>query len=80
MHKEKSVRIIVILSIIDIQNLRCTLKLRVAVIAGALANAHGIDIDKLPLAGAVPEWHSEKAVAIAFYMMASGIYAVLRTS
>jgi len=55
----------------------CVDNSRIAVIACALANAVGVDIDKLPLAGAAPEWYSEKAVAIAFYVMASGIYTVL---
>lgn len=55
----------------------CVDNSRIIVIACALANALGVDIDKLPLAGAAPEWYSEKAVAIAFYVMASGIYTVL---
>jgi anaerobic carbon-monoxide dehydrogenase catalytic subunit len=55
----------------------CVDNSRILVIACALANAIGVDIDKLPLAGAAPEWYSEKAVAIAFYVMASGIYTVL---
>jgi carbon-monoxide dehydrogenase catalytic subunit len=42
-----------------------------------LANALVVDIDKLPFAGAALEWYSEKVVAIAFYVMASGIYTVL---
>jgi carbon-monoxide dehydrogenase catalytic subunit len=55
----------------------CVDNSRILVIAGALANAMGVDIDKLPLAAAAPEWYSEKAVAIAFYAMASGIFTVL---
>ncbi len=55
----------------------CVDNSRIIVIACALANALGVDIDKLPLAGAAPEWYSEKAVAIAFYVMASGIFTVL---
>jgi len=55
----------------------CVDNSRIMVIASALANAVGVDIDKLPLAAAAPEWYSEKAVAIAFYAMASGIYTVL---
>jgi carbon-monoxide dehydrogenase catalytic subunit len=55
----------------------CVDNSRIIVIACALANALGVDIDKLPLAAAAPEWYSEKAVAIAFYVMASGIYTVL---
>lgn len=55
----------------------CVDNSRIIVIACALANALGVDIDKLPIAGAAPEWYSEKAVAIAFYVMASGIFTVL---
>jgi carbon-monoxide dehydrogenase catalytic subunit len=55
----------------------CVDNSRILIIACALANALGVDIDKLPLAGAAPEWYSEKAVAIAFYVMSSGIYTVL---
>jgi anaerobic carbon-monoxide dehydrogenase catalytic subunit len=55
----------------------CVDNSRIIVIACALSNALGVDIDKLPLAGAAPEWYSEKAVAIAFYVMASGIFTVL---
>jgi anaerobic carbon-monoxide dehydrogenase catalytic subunit len=55
----------------------CVDNSRIVTIACALANALGVDIDKLPLAGAAPEWYSEKAVAIAFYVMASGIFTVL---
>jgi carbon-monoxide dehydrogenase catalytic subunit len=36
-----------------------------------------VDISALPLAGAAPEWYSEKAVAIGAYVVASGIYTVL---
>ena len=39
--------------------------------------ALGVDIDQLPLAGAAPEWYSEKAVAIGAYVVASGITTVL---
>jgi len=37
----------------------------------------GDDISELPVAGAAPEWMSEKAVAIAFYFVASGVFTVL---
>jgi carbon-monoxide dehydrogenase catalytic subunit len=36
-----------------------------------------VDTAALPLAGAAPEWYSEKAVAIAFYVVASGITTFL---
>ena len=37
----------------------------------------GEDISDLPVAGAAPEWMSEKAVSIGFYIVASGVYTVL---
>jgi anaerobic carbon-monoxide dehydrogenase catalytic subunit len=37
----------------------------------------GTDIADLPLAGAAPEWVSEKAVAIGHYFVGSGVYVVL---
>jgi carbon-monoxide dehydrogenase catalytic subunit len=37
----------------------------------------GQDISDLPVAGAAPEWMSEKAVAIGHYFVASGVYTVL---
>jgi carbon-monoxide dehydrogenase catalytic subunit len=37
----------------------------------------GNDISDLPVAGAAPEWMSEKAVSIGFYFMASGVYTML---
>jgi len=37
----------------------------------------GESIADLPVAGAAPEWMSEKAVSIGFYVMASGVYTVL---
>ncbi|MFP4572098.1 MAG: anaerobic carbon-monoxide dehydrogenase catalytic subunit [Desulfobacterales bacterium] len=55
----------------------CVDNVRILVLASALANALGTDISDLPLAGAAPEWYSEKAVAIGVYVVASGIYTVL---
>ena len=55
----------------------CVDNSRILVLAAALANALGVDISALPLAGAAPEWYSEKAVAIGTYVVASGIYTVL---
>lgn len=55
----------------------CVDNSRVMQLAAALANALGVDIDKLPLAGAAPEWYSEKAVAIGAYVVGSGITTVL---
>ena len=37
----------------------------------------GEDISDLPIAGAAPEWMSEKAVTIGFYFVASGVYTVI---
>jgi carbon-monoxide dehydrogenase catalytic subunit len=55
----------------------CVDNTRVLTLAAALANFLGTDIDKLPLAGAAPEWYSEKAIAIGAYVVASGITTVL---
>ncbi len=55
----------------------CVDNSRILVLAGALADALGVDIDQLPLAGAAPEWYSEKAVAIGAYVVASGVTTVL---
>jgi carbon-monoxide dehydrogenase catalytic subunit len=55
----------------------CVDNTRILVLAAALANHLGVDIDQVPLAGAAPEWYSEKAVAIGTYVVASGIYTVL---
>jgi carbon-monoxide dehydrogenase catalytic subunit len=37
----------------------------------------GDDFADLPVAGAAPEWMSEKAIAIGFYVVASGVFTVL---
>jgi carbon-monoxide dehydrogenase catalytic subunit len=37
----------------------------------------GTDLSDLPVAGAAPEWMSEKAVSIGFYFVASGAYTVI---
>jgi len=55
----------------------CVDNVRILVLAAALANALGTDISDLPIAGAAPEWYSEKAVAIGAYFVASGVYTVL---
>ncbi|NLA05644.1 MAG: anaerobic carbon-monoxide dehydrogenase catalytic subunit [Firmicutes bacterium] len=52
---------------------------RILVVAAAVANALGVDISELPLAGAAPEWMSEKAVSIGSYVIGSGIFTVLGT-
>jgi len=58
----------------------CVDNTRILVLAAALANTLGVDISALPLAGAAPEWYSEKAVAIGTYVVGSGIYTVLGTA
>jgi carbon-monoxide dehydrogenase catalytic subunit len=55
----------------------CVDNVRILVLAAALADTLGTDISDLPLAGAAPEWYSEKAVSIGAYAVASGIYTVL---
>ena len=55
----------------------CVDNTRILVLAAALAKHLGVDISALPLAGAAPEWYSEKAVSIGTYVVASGIYTVL---
>jgi carbon-monoxide dehydrogenase catalytic subunit len=55
----------------------CVDNSRILVIAGALADALGVDISDLPLAGAAPEWYSQKAVSIGAYFVASGVFTVL---
>jgi len=37
----------------------------------------GDSLDKLPVAGAAPEWMSEKAISICMYVVASGIFTVV---
>jgi carbon-monoxide dehydrogenase catalytic subunit len=55
----------------------CVDNTRILVLAAALANYLGVDVSQLPLAGAAPEWYSEKAVSIGAYVVASGIFTVL---
>jgi carbon-monoxide dehydrogenase catalytic subunit len=55
----------------------CVDNVRILVLASALANALGVDISDLPIAGAAPEWYSEKAATIGVYFVASGVYTVL---
>lgn len=39
----------------------------------------GESIDEIPVAGAAPEWMAEKAIAIGFYVVASGVFTVFGT-
>lgn len=51
----------------------CVDNIRILDLVSALANALGVDISDLPVAGSAPEWYSEKAVTIGVYCVASGI-------
>ncbi len=49
-----------------------------AVLANIVAEGGlGDDISQLPVAGAAPEWMSEKAVSIGFYFVASGVFTCI---
>ncbi|NIA09450.1 MAG: anaerobic carbon-monoxide dehydrogenase catalytic subunit [Nitrospiraceae bacterium] len=50
---------------------------RILVLAAELAKALDIGIEQLPLAGAAPEWMSQKVVSIASYFVSSGVFTVL---
>jgi len=50
---------------------------RILIVLGALADALGVDIPDLPVAGSAPEWMSEKAVSIGTYFVASGVFTHL---
>jgi carbon-monoxide dehydrogenase catalytic subunit len=52
---------------------------RILRVCALVANALGVDISDLPVAGAAPEWMSEKAVSIGAYVVSSGIFTVLGT-
>ncbi|MGQ9615693.1 MAG: anaerobic carbon-monoxide dehydrogenase catalytic subunit [Spirochaetota bacterium] len=56
-----------------VDNSRILTVLTNVVAEGGLGN----DISDLPVAGAAPEWMSEKAVSIGFYFVASGVYTML---
>lgn len=55
----------------------CVDNSRILVLAAELGNALNVPIHKLPIAGAAPEWYSQKAVSIGSYFVASGVYTVL---
>ncbi|MFX1588370.1 MAG: anaerobic carbon-monoxide dehydrogenase catalytic subunit, partial [Promethearchaeota archaeon] len=52
---------------------------RILNVAAAIASVLNVDISDLPVAGAAPEWMSEKAVSIGAYVVSSGIFTVLGT-
>jgi len=56
-----------------VDNSRILMALTNVVLEGGL----GEDISDLPVAGAAPEWMSEKAVSIGCYVVASGVFTVL---
>lgn len=58
----------------------CVDNTRILVAITAIAEALGVAPSKLPVAGAAPEWMSEKAVSIGSYFVASGIFTVLGTT
>jgi carbon-monoxide dehydrogenase catalytic subunit len=55
---------------------------RILIAATAMVKDGGLgdDISDLPVAGAAPEWMSEKAIAIGQYFVASGFYTVFGTN
>ena len=57
----------------------CFMAARILTAVVEMVNEGGIgdSIDKLPVAGAAPEWMSEKAISIGMYVVASGIFTVV---
>ena len=51
----------------------CVDNSRILQLAALVADALGVDMDKLPVVASAPEWYSEKAAAIGLYAVASGI-------
>jgi len=56
----------------------CVDNSRILIAASAMVKAGGLgdDISDLPIAGAGPEWMSEKAISIGHYFVSSGVYTV----
>ena len=56
----------------------CVDNSRILVALAAMVNEGGLgdDVSDLPVAGAAPEWMSEKAIAIGQYFVVSGVYTV----
>ncbi|MCG1011424.1 anaerobic carbon-monoxide dehydrogenase catalytic subunit [Tepidanaerobacter sp. GT38] len=50
---------------------------RILLLLSEVAKYMNVDIKDLPVAGAAPEWMSEKALAIGTYVVASGVYTML---
>ncbi len=59
----------------------CVDNSRILVTLTNIVNEGGLgeDISDLPAAGAAPEWMSEKAIAIGFYFVASGVFTIFGT-
>ena len=57
----------------------CVDNARILMVLTNMVNEGGLgdDISDLPVAGAAPEWMSEKAVSIGFYFAASGVFTTL---
>jgi len=56
----------------------CVDNSRILVAAAAMVKEGGLgdDVSDMPVAGAAPEWMSEKAISIGQYFVASGVYTV----
>jgi len=50
---------------------------RILLLLSEVAKFMNVDINDLPVAGAAPEWMSEKALSIGTYVVASGVYTML---
>jgi carbon-monoxide dehydrogenase catalytic subunit len=59
----------------------CVDNSRILIACCEMVNEGGLgeDISELPVAGAAPEWMSEKAVSIGMYVVGSGIYTLFGT-
>lgn len=57
----------------------CVDNSRILVLLAGLAKTLKVDVSDLPVAGAAPEWMSEKAVSIGTYVISSGVFTVLGT-
>jgi carbon-monoxide dehydrogenase catalytic subunit len=60
----------------------CVDNSRILIAAAAMVKEGGLgdDLSDLPVAGAAPEWMSEKALAIGQYFVASGVFTVFGTT
>lgn len=59
----------------------CVDNSRILIILSQIIKEGGLgeDLSDIPVAAAAPEWMSEKAVAIGFYAVASGVYTIFGT-